>query len=86
MQEEVEYMKVTRLWYACKCDGRPQWRIAAACGFSAPALSAYVHMRVRIPQKHLYRLCEVLGRDQDELIGTMYISTTDILTGAFNRT
>ena len=71
----MAYLQVTKLWFLCAKDPRPQWKIAADCGFGATTLSAYIHGKKAIPLRHLYSLCESFKVDAEDLLGWTDLDT-----------
>lgn len=61
--------KITKMRMRLLEDGRPQYMIAAHVGVSPSRISEYALGRTKIPTRHIYRLCEVLRCNVDDLLG-----------------
>jgi DNA-binding Xre family transcriptional regulator len=62
-------MGVTKMRLRLLDDGRPQYMIAAEVGVSPARISEYAMGKRQIPTRHIYRLCEVLHCNVDDLLG-----------------
>lgn len=54
-----------------KRENRPNYLFAKAVGINAGKLSRYASGLDAIPPHHLFRLCEVLKCDAEDIIGPM---------------
>ena len=52
-------------------ENRPNYIIAAKCGFHPARLSQYALGKRPIPPHHLIRLCEVLNCNPEDIVGDL---------------
>lgn len=62
-------MSVTKIRMRLLEDGRPQYLIGALVGVSPSRISEYALGSRQIPTRHIYRLCEVLQCNVEDLLG-----------------